>query len=316
MGSRIREGFPGQRLVVLPREVAARCRKLPVVRDLHVTDIGHFPAAAHHYVQRPRPRAETILIYCADGAGWCRMAGRRWRVTKGRALFIPEGVSHTYGADRAAPWTIYWVHFAGRRAADYRRALGVDVPRPLLHVPDTARVIEAFEEMAGHTRHGWTDASLLALSTGLCRFLGLLKVHQRALHPRGLRAQEKVLESIRFMRENLGRPLRLRDLASHVYLSPTHFSSLFRRQTNMSPQKFFTRLKMQRACERLDATDLPVSRVGEELGYADPFHFSRVFARTMGLSPARYRSMSDDRAGRGRRPGAGSRKLGSDPAFL
>ncbi len=296
--ARIREGFPGQRLVVLPREVAARCRRLPVVRDLHVTDIGHFPAAAGHYVQRPKPRAETILIYCADGAGWCRMAGRRRRVTKGRALFIPEGVPHTYGADRRTPWSIYWVHFAGTRTADYRAALGVSVRRPLLHVPDTARVVEAFEEMAGHVHHGWTDASLLSLSTGLARFLGLLKVYQRALHPRGLRAQEKVLESIRFMRENLGRPLSLRDLAARVYLSPSHYSALFRRQTNASPLKFFARLRMQRACALLDGTDLLVSQIGEGLGYGDPFYFSRAFARTMGLSPARYRAMSEDRSGR------------------
>jgi AraC-like DNA-binding protein len=292
---RIREGFPGQRLTVLPREVAERCRRLPVVRDLYVTDIGHFPSAAGHYVQRPRPRPETILIYCADGAGWCRMAGRRRRVTKGRALFIPEGVPHTYGADRRTPWTVYWVHFAGNRAADYRAALGVNAQRPLLHVPDTARVIEAFEEMAGHVRQGWTDASLLALSTALGRFLGILKAHQRALHTRGRRAQEKVLESIRFMRANLARPLRLGELAAHVYLSPSHYSALFRKQTNMSPLKFFTRLRMQQACAMLDSTDLLVSQVGGGLGYDDPFYFSRSFTRTMGLSPTRYRAMSGGR---------------------
>jgi len=297
-GSRIREGFPGQRLVVLPREVAARCRRLPVVRDLYVTDIGHFPAAAGHYVQRPKPRAETILIYCADGAGWCRMGGRRWRVPKGGALFVPEGIPHTYGADRRAPWTIYWAHFAGRRVPDYLAALGVGVHRALLHVPDTARVVEAFEEMVGHVGHGWTDAGLLGLSTELGRFLGLLKVHQRALHTRGRRAQEKILESIRFMRRNLARPLRLGDLAAHVYLSPSHYSALFRKQTNMSPRKFFARLRMQQACAMLDATDLLVSQIGRELGYDDPFYFSRAFTRTMGVSPARYRAVSEDRSAR------------------
>lgn len=293
--ARIREGFPGQRLTVLPPDVARRCRRLPVVRDLYVTDLGHFPAAAGHYVQRPRPRGETILIYCADGAGWCRMEGRRWRVAKGGALFVPEGIPHTYGADPRTPWSIYWVHFAGLRAADYRAALGVGVQRPLLHVPDTARVIEAFEEMAGHVREGWTDASLLSLSTSLARFLGLLKDLQRAFHTRGRRAQEKVLEAIRFMRQNLSRALLLEELAAHACLSPSHFSALFRKQTNMPPLRFFTRLRMQQACALLDATDLPVSAVGERLGYDDPFYFSRCFARTMGLSPARYRERSAGR---------------------
>ncbi len=294
-GRRIREGFPGQRLTVAPPEVVARSRRLPVVRDLYVTDIGHFPAAAGHYCQRPKPRAETILIYCADGAGWCRMAGRRWRVAKGRAVVVPRGIPHTYGADRKIPWSIYWVHFAGARESDFRAALGVTPSRPLLHVPDAARVAEAFEEMYGHVHHGWTDAALLGLSTALARFLGILKFCQRALHPRGLKAQEKVLDSIRFMRENLGRPVRLRELAARVYLSPSHYSALFRRQTNMSPQKFFTRLRMQRACTMLDATDMPVSEVGRALGYEDQFYFSRAFRRTMGLSPSRYREVSGGR---------------------
>ena len=37
---RIKEGFPKQRLVVLPPTVVERCRSMPIVSNLYVTDIG------------------------------------------------------------------------------------------------------------------------------------------------------------------------------------------------------------------------------------------------------------------------------------
>jgi AraC-like DNA-binding protein len=292
---RVREGFPGERLVILPREIAARCRRLPVVQDLYVTDIGHFPSARFHYVQRSKPVVSTILIYCTDGGGWCRIRGRRWRVRRGDALFLPAGTPHAYGAERSAPWSILWVHFTGERMAKYTQALDVSPDRPVVHVPDSARMVQAFEELYRYVGHGYTDADLLGLSTELTRFLGLFKVGRRAPHAKGRYAEERILASMAYMRANLERPLSLTELARQACLSPSHYVALFRKHANASPLAFFTRLRMQAACALLDGTDEPVKTVAQRVGYGDQLYFSRCFHRFMGLAPSAYRMANKER---------------------
>ena len=288
---RVREGFPGQRLTVVPVEVVRRCRTLPVVQDLFVTDVGHFPSAAHHYVERPEGTSGTIFIYCTSGAGWCKMEGQQWDVKEGYALFIPAGTPHTYGADPTVPWSICWAHVDGARVSDFLEVLEVSGEAPLLYVPDTRLIVQAFEEVYSHVHQGYSNSSLFGLSTALARLLGLLETQQRPPHTRGRRREEKILQSIQFMRDHLEEPCRLEELAEAAQLSTSHYSYLFKEQTNASPITFFIRLKMQRACELLDTTGQTVAFVAEQVGYQDPFHFSRMFKKVIGRSPSQYRDM-------------------------
>lgn len=286
---RIRDGFPGERMVVAPRDVVRQCRRMPVVQDLHVLAIGNFPAAHHHYVQRREGVPEAILIHCIQGRGWCRLGGRKWTLDEGKAIFIPPGEPHIYGADDQAPWSINWVHFGGKRTQAYLDALGVSLEQPLLNLPDAPVLVQAFEEIYSALQLGYTESSLMALSTELGRFLGMLKAHQRAFYHKGRQAEQKIVESMAYMRENIERPLKLEDLAGRVHMSTPHYCALFKRQTNTSPILFLIRLKMQRACELLTSTDLPVSAVGRAVGYEDQFYFCRVFKKTLGLAPTEYR---------------------------
>lgn len=296
-GHRIREGFKGQRLFVLPPAVQARCDKLPVVRDLRATDLGHFPGAPGHYVQRPRGRPEAILIYCAQGAGWCRLRGKRWAVGQGDALFIPPAVPHTYGADFSSPWSIYWVHFSGRAMGQYLAALGVSVTSPILHVPDPAVVVGAFEEMLGYVPHGYSDASLLGMSTALARLLGLLRWYQRAPGRRARRGEDKVIRTIELMRGRMGERISVAQLSRHVNLSPSRYAHLFRRFTGAGPMAFFARLKIQQACHALATGYDSVGEIAAQLGFEDPLYFSRAFRRVAGMSPTQYRRHAAERSG-------------------
>src|SRR3546814_11560743 len=62
-----KEGFEGQEAIVLPRNVVRQCENLPVIQDLHITDIGYYPRARYHYRERPAGAGEHILIYCVSG---------------------------------------------------------------------------------------------------------------------------------------------------------------------------------------------------------------------------------------------------------
>jgi AraC-like DNA-binding protein len=288
---RIAEGFPGQRLIVLPPAVERRARALPICRDLRVTHIGAYQTAPHHFVERRHGTPEHILIVCLGGQGTCVIGTRKHRLATGHAIVLPPGVRHRYWADEDDPWKIFWVHFSGTRSRDYVAMLGLTAQKPVCWLHDLPSVVEAFEQTYRHALGGHTDVDLFGLSTGLSRLLGVCRLSQRALDVRRRHAEDQVLKTVHYIAENLHRPLTLAQLAAIAAWSPTHYSMVFRRQLNLSPIEYLLRLKVQRACERLRTSDDLVAAIASDLGFADPFYFSRLFRRRVGCSPRDYRAV-------------------------
>lgn len=49
---RIKKGFKGERMVVLPAYLIEQLRHVPLGRELYITDIGYYPRADYHYCER------------------------------------------------------------------------------------------------------------------------------------------------------------------------------------------------------------------------------------------------------------------------
>ncbi len=286
---RIAQGFPGQRLVVLPDEAVRRSSSLPIVEDLYVTDIGHYPDSRDHLVARPGGAPSHILIYCAAGEGWVSGPGRRrLRVPQDGVVLLPAGTPHRYGASERVPWKIYWIHFRGRRSADYLALLGCS-GITLLMAPESSLLADAFEDTYQGIDDGFSDAGLLVMSAGLSRLLSLVHRYRRAPGRKARGAEERITRSMDGMRARLGEPLCLEDLARAAGLSVPHFCALFRKQTGRPPMRYLAQLRLQRASELLDQTRRPIAEIAAEVGYESPFHFSRSFRVWMGVSPRAYR---------------------------
>src|SRR5580700_10763271 len=92
------EGFHGQRLVVAPRPIIATALQHPLLKQLLPTDAGYYPKAKGHTCVREKGCPEVIFIYCAEGTGWCEIAGRKHDVGKNHLLVVPVYTRHAYGA--------------------------------------------------------------------------------------------------------------------------------------------------------------------------------------------------------------------------
>jgi AraC-like DNA-binding protein len=286
---RIREGFPGQRLVVVPASILKAARANPVTAWLYPTHLGRFDHARHHHVDRRNGAPDHVLILCLDGAGFVRFGGQRQSMEAGDAVLLPPGQHHAYGADPKAPWTILWFHFAGQGAADHGRALLDGVEGWVFRIGKPEVMAEAFEETFRHVLGAFTGADLFALSTSFARFLGLARLHRESRSGRRREADERILKVIRFLRENISRSIEVETMARVAGWAPSHFSAVFRRQTKASPLAFLNRLRVQTACALLKETDEPIAEIGARVGLTDPFYFSRLFRQLVGMPPRLYR---------------------------
>jgi AraC family transcriptional regulator, arabinose operon regulatory protein len=285
-----RQGFAGERHVVLPADAVEGFAGDPVLRDLYPTAVGHFPHAEGHLVVRPKGTADFILILCVDGSGWCRFGGRHWRLHAEQAVVVPRGVAHSYGTTKRRPWSIYWAHLAGMRVMDYMRFMDLTAADPLATCGNVGELSYHFEAALDRLKYGYSPANLLAMSASLRQILALMHLHRKADRAAARPSMEKARATVDFMRQNLSRPMTIADFARFAGLSVPHYSALFRRAFGHSPVAYFLRLKAQEASQLLVTTASPVGEIARSLGIDDPYYFSRFFKKAMGLAPAHFRA--------------------------
>ncbi len=286
---RMSEGFAGQRLVVVPPAIVETAMSKPVCASLFPTHIGMFQSVKGHYVTRWRGAPESIIIACLAGEGICRFNGREWRLQPGHLIVIPQDCAHSYEANNENPWTIFWFHVRGEMLSHYLEELQISEQAPVINIPNIAGLMDAFEDVYQHTESGFTNTSLLCLSTSLAHFLGVCKLYQRSIKASQQGVEKRIEKTVDVMKKSLHRLLTLEQLAQIAGWSSTHYAALFKAKMNVPPLEFFTRLKMQLACDKLKLTNESIQAIAASLGYHDAFYFSRLFKRHNQMSPKIYR---------------------------
>lgn len=285
-----RDGFPGQRMRVLPRPLVRHALGRPVTGQLLVTDVGFFPHAVRHRRRRPRGAAQLVVIVCTAGRGTASLPDGEHTVGPGDVVVLPPGTPHEYAAHRDDPWTIWWMHVAGRGVADLELAVRAAAGGHVLHLDDPTRVVSLVVGVLHQMERDETETSLLAASGAAWHALALLGAQRRSTGAAHVDPVEAALEHLRS--DWVGRT-SVGELAGMAGLSASHFAALFRRATGFSVLEYQTRVRMSHARELLDTTDRPVATVAHQVGYTDPLYFSRQFAKLHGMPPSAYRERDD-----------------------
>src|SRR5213596_2214318 len=239
------EGFKGQRIVVVPRPILVTALHDPLLRNLAPTDAGYYPRARGHTCARERGAPETIFIYCAEGNGWCEMAGRRHEVTRNQLLVVTASTPHVYGAARKTPWTIHWFHAVGTNVPLYLQRLGVNKEKPVVSLGGDVYLFSLFEEVVEALEHGFTLTHLIYAAHSLTHLMGLILRHKEEFWHGEADVRERIAKSIEFMKGHLHEPLDIATLASLVRLSRSHYTTMFRRVTAYAPASYLNHLRMQ-----------------------------------------------------------------------
>ncbi len=288
-----KDGFSGERALVLPLSIVEEMENDPFSSILHITDIGYYPKAWHHFRERTEPISQFVFIYCIEGKGWYRAGEQEHAVTANQYFILPAGTPHAYGADEHDPWTIYWIHFKGKLASHFaRQSLRPVEIKPGIHSRISNR-IDLFEEIFRTLEMGYSHENLLYACSIFYHYLGTLRYLQQYRDAARLETEKNdvVTASIHFMRENIEKKLTLQEIASHTGYSPSHFSVLFGKRTGYAPLAYFNLLKIQQACQLLDFTDMKINQVCFKIGIEDSYYFSRLFRKIMGMSPLEYKRM-------------------------
>jgi len=102
-----------------------------------------------------------------------------------------------------------------------------------------------------------------------------------------VRGQE-IQDVLDYVNEHAGE-LTLPELARHFNYSDAHMSRFIKRNTGLSFSDLQRNIRLDIALKLLHDTDLPISNIIAEVGYAGKAHFYRIFHDRFGATPAEMR---------------------------
>ena len=99
-----------------------------------------------------------------------------------------------------------------------------------------------------------------------------------------------VEEAKEYIRNNyMDSDISVEKLCSKLHISPAYFSTIFKKETDMSFVNYLTEVRLEEAIKLLNTTDSKTYIIAEKVGYPEANYFSYVFKKKFKVSPSKYR---------------------------
>ena len=95
---------------------------------------------------------------------------------------------------------------------------------------------------------------------------------------------------IQFIDKNIHSDLTLETVAHATFLSSNYISQLLKQKTGLAFVGWLTMKRMEKAQELLLMTDMRISQIAKEIGFADEGYFTRRFKQKFNYSPSEFRA--------------------------
>lgn len=139
-------------------------------------------------------------------------------------------------------------------------------------------------EAAGHEL--WVRNELSQLIFGMITHGGEASVKPA---PKAARDNERIKTMLKMISERCGEPLTVGQIAQSAAISESECLRCFRATIGLSPIQYLKTLRLQKAVELLERTDMTVAAIGERCGFQDMSYFSKSFRELKGCTPSAYR---------------------------
>ncbi|MDE6406338.1 MAG: response regulator [Lachnospiraceae bacterium] len=94
-----------------------------------------------------------------------------------------------------------------------------------------------------------------------------------------------------YIQNHYSEPITQEEVSGAVGLSAAYFSVLFKKVEGEGFAKYLIGVRMEQAKILLRETNIPVSKICQQVGYNDLKHFTHTFEKTTGVKPTVYRKM-------------------------
>ena len=258
-----------------------------------------------HKVRMNRHRYFEVLYLCSGSAN-CRIQDRLLPFNQGDLAIIGSTLYHRIECRSSAPVTIAALFFepdlircdGASDSAEYLAPFLLQdedfphivpaetgVPRQVLDL-----MLRIRSELPASSTRGrlalktYMKMLLMQLVNQYASYAGTAETYQRQQYN-----LERLRPLFRYLGENCGNQVQVREASRICGMSESHFMSLFKRVTGLSFVTYLNHFRIERAQALLAKTEESMADISQQVGFCDQSYFGTVFRRIVGMTPAIYR---------------------------
>lgn len=263
--------------------------KILGLTNIYLRTVGYDTVASHWGEPKRTPDYNRLYFIC-DGEGFVSVDEQRYTPIKNQLVILPAGHEISFGTVSTHTYRKYWCHFDAKIGEQNLFDL---FPLPsIVDAHDTSYIHALFDELFNYTQSD--EAS--ALFNAKAKVFELLSYYFTVSTKMGYSSHveikhhdPQITKIIHFIHDNLHLHLTNKMLSDELHFHPHHFIKYFKQSIGLSPMKYITQIKMDKAKKLLTDPAHSITSIGESLGYTTVYHFSKAFKQYIGHSPTEYR---------------------------
>ena len=229
-----------------------------------------------------------LFHYVLYGSGTFVFREETHHLKKGDLFYIPPGESAVYYPSKHDPWIYTWIGFAGDRAEDYLKRIGLNEYQPIYHDNKDLVLKPLFNDLADKYNHSrFLNIECLAVFLNILYKMMIINHEEDVmLTPK----QTHIRMAKQFIENNFQFQIKITDIADSLSLSPNYLANIFKEELGISPKQYLIEYRMQKACQYLTSSEMLIQDIAKRVGYPNPLHFSAEFKRMKHVSPTIYKN--------------------------
>ena len=112
---------------------------------------------------------------------------------------------------------------------------------------------------------------------------------ENSMKDKSPKLKELIKISVNYINSNYEKELTLADISNFVFLSPSYFVRIFKEEMDVSPISYLLRVRIQKAKEMLETTDMKISDIALMVGFSNHQRLNEIFKKITGITPTAYR---------------------------
>lgn len=113
--------------------------------------------------------------------------------------------------------------------------------------------------------------------------------YYQSFNPKLDHGDRLILKTQHHLQANFQQHISISELPDMVYLSERTFLRRFVKAAGLKPMQYLQRLRIQKACDLLEAGSDTIEAIADQVGYEDTSAFRKIFIKTTGLTPKEFR---------------------------